>query len=199
MKGFAVIVAVTAAVSLLLPAAATSGGWQPSSNDLRVSLAVSQIGDETSVIDLFGVIDRRLLEQDRLVIVRSLFHVEQECSSLADTITAHADLGLGAYELDVSEPDVTAPGMQLDWSAEIRFAPNLLPGYTDICPPGYGPTTGLVEVDGARVVVYPGPSAPPLDRAGDPIEVLLELPSGVSFSKGHLGAHVARAVGVVRT
>ena len=179
------------------PGVAAAGEWQPSLHDLRITGIDSNVNDETSVVDLAGTIDRRLLDQGHLVIVRALFHLEQDCSSAADTITAHSDLGLGGYDLEVLQPDENEPGINLDWSAEVVTSPNLLPGYTNICPAGYAPSTGFVRVTGVRVIAYPGPFAPPLDRSGDPLVLILELPGGTFVSKGHVYAPLVRRAGVL--
>jgi hypothetical protein len=173
----------------LVLAASAGAAWQPSQSDLRVISLDATVNDEGAVIVLHGTVNSRLLSAGYVVTVRAVFHVAQLCEGVggAEPVEVEADLGPGAYTLGLPQPEVHVPPRQERWSAELRASPNLLPGYTNVCPIGSAPATGYVRIVDALVVVYPGPLAPPEATGGGRLLILFEVLDGttrISVPKG---------------
>src|SRR3954470_19766715 len=135
-------------VLALVLAASARAAWQPSESDLRVTSLDAKVNDEGAVIVLHGTVNSRLLSAGYMVTVRAVFHVAQLCEGPggADPVEVQGDLGVGAYTLELSQPEAHVPPRQERWNAELRATPNLLPGYTNLCPVGSLPATGYVRI-----------------------------------------------------
>jgi hypothetical protein len=166
----------------LVFAAPAGAAWLPAPGDLRVTSLSADINDFAPIITLRGTINSTLRSAGYLVTVRAVFHLAQTCvpEGGGAATEVEADLGLGAYTLDLAQPNVGRPARQESWNAVVRASPNLLPGYTVICPAGSQPTTNYVRVTGALVVVYPGPLAPPQTTSGSRLLILFELLDGAT-------------------